>query len=50
MSDPALPGEIAALTHQQCKPLDNVPYEAGYRRKMIRVHTRRAVEELLSGE
>jgi 4-hydroxybenzoyl-CoA reductase subunit beta len=48
LSDPAVPDLVADRVHKQCKPLDNVPYEAPYRRRMIRVHTRRAVEALVS--
>ena len=30
------------------KPLENVPYEAPYRRRMLRVHARRAVEAMVA--
>ena len=43
LSDPAVARIVSEATHAQCKPLDNVPYEAGYRREMLRVYTRRAV-------
>jgi 4-hydroxybenzoyl-CoA reductase beta subunit len=39
---------VAERVHQQCKPLENVPYEAPYRRQMLRVHTRRAIEALVA--
>jgi 4-hydroxybenzoyl-CoA reductase subunit beta len=48
LSDPAVPGLVADRVHAQCKPLENVPYEAAYRRRMIRVFTRRAVEAMVS--
>ncbi len=38
--------EVAAVAHKECKPLENVPYEAPHRRHLIRVLTRRAVEAL----
>jgi 4-hydroxybenzoyl-CoA reductase subunit beta len=41
----ALLGEIC---QKQGKPLDNVPYEAGYRRKVLPVHARRALDALLA--
>ncbi|TPV94321.1 MAG: hypothetical protein B7733_15850 [Myxococcales bacterium FL481] len=34
--DPQLAEEVADRVHAQCKPLENVPYEADYRRKMLR--------------
>jgi 4-hydroxybenzoyl-CoA reductase subunit beta len=48
VSDPEVATLVADRTHAQCKPLDNVPYEAGYRRQMIRVFTQRAVESLVA--
>jgi 4-hydroxybenzoyl-CoA reductase subunit beta len=41
---------VCDLVQRQGKPLDNVPYEAEYRRKMIPVYTRRALEELVATE
>lgn len=46
LSDPAVPELVAERVHKQCKPLENVPYEAAYRRRMIRVLTRRAVDAM----
>ncbi len=43
LADPAVARIVSEATYAQCKPLDNVPYEAGYRREMLRVYTRRAV-------
>ena len=37
---------VADAAHTKCKPLANVPYEPGYRRHLVRVLTRRAVERL----
>lgn len=48
LSDPALAQLVADRVHKQCKPLPNVPYEAPYRRQMLRVHTRRAIEDLVA--
>ena len=47
LSDPRFATAVAARVHAQCKPLENVPYEAPYRRQMLRVHTRRAIEALV---
>jgi 4-hydroxybenzoyl-CoA reductase beta subunit len=47
-SDPALARMIADAVHKQCKPLENVPYEAPYRRQMLSVYTRRAIEGLVA--
>ena len=46
LSDPEVPDLVADRVHKQCKPLENVPYEAAYRRQMIRVHTRRAIRAM----
>lgn len=46
LADPAVARMVADAAYAQCKPLENVPYEAAYRRDMIRVYTRRAVEAL----
>lgn len=48
LSDPEVPELVAEAVHKQCKPLENVPYEAGYRRKMLRVHTHRALRALIA--
>lgn len=46
LSDPALARLVGAAVHKQCKPLENVPYEAPYRRQMLEVFTRRAIAGL----
>lgn len=48
LSESAVAEQVAERAHAQCKPLENVPYEAPYRRQMIRVHTRRAVQALVA--
>lgn len=48
LSDPALARAVADAVHKQCKPLENVPYEAPYRRQMLAVYTRRAIEQLVA--
>ena len=47
--DAELATELAELAHRQCTPLENVPYEAGHRRHMLRVLVRRAIEALAQG-
>lgn len=47
LNDPAVAQLVAERVNKQCKPLANVPYEAPYRREMLRVHTRRAIEALV---
>jgi 4-hydroxybenzoyl-CoA reductase subunit beta len=49
LSDPATAVAVADRVHQQCKPLENVPYEAPYRREMLRVRTLRAIREIVAG-
>jgi 4-hydroxybenzoyl-CoA reductase beta subunit len=49
LSDPALARMVGAAVHKQCKPLENVPYEAPYRRQMLEVFTRRAIAVLSAG-
>lgn len=49
LSDPSVADTVADRAYAQCKPLENVPYEAPYRRQMIRVHTKRAIEAIVSG-
>lgn len=46
LADPAVARMVSDAAYAQCKPLENVPYEAAYRRDMIRVYTRRAIEAL----
>jgi len=46
LADPAVAEAVAEAVHRQCKPLENVPYEAAYRRKLARVLVRRAVARL----
>lgn len=46
MGDSAVARIVGAAVHKQCKPLENVPYEAAYRRQMLEVFTRRAIGEL----
>jgi 4-hydroxybenzoyl-CoA reductase beta subunit len=46
IGDPAVARIVSEAAYGQCKPLENVPYEAAYRREMLRVYTRRGVEAL----
>jgi 4-hydroxybenzoyl-CoA reductase beta subunit len=46
LADPAVARIVSEAAYGQCKPLENVPYEAAYRREMLRVYTRRGVEAL----
>ncbi len=46
LSDPDLPALIADRVFEQCKPMENIPYDATYRRQMLKVQTRRAVEAM----
>ncbi len=48
LSDPAVSQLVGERMYAQCKPLENVPYEAPYRRQMIRVHTERAIEAIVA--
>ncbi len=48
LDDPGFAQAVAERVHQQCKPLENVPYEGPYRRQMLRVHTRRAIEAIVA--
>ncbi len=43
LADPAVARIVSEAAYGQCKPLENVPYEAAYRREMLRVYTRRGV-------
>jgi hypothetical protein len=36
------------MCEKQGKPLDDVPYEASYRRAVLPVHARRALDEILA--
>lgn len=49
LSDPTVAETVAERAYAQCKPLENVPYDAPYRRQMIRVHTQRAIEAIVAG-
>ncbi len=44
VTDPTLAAAIAEHVHRQRKPLENVPNDAPYRRQLLRVLVRRAVE------
>jgi 4-hydroxybenzoyl-CoA reductase subunit beta len=46
--DPEVRRLLGDLCEKQGKPLDNVPYEASYRRKVLPVHARRALDALLA--
>lgn len=46
LSAPATAEALAEAVYAGCKPLENVPYEAPYRRKMLPVYARRALAEL----
>lgn len=46
LNDPELPSLIADRVFEQCKPMENIPYDAAYRRQMLKVHTRRAIEAM----
>jgi hypothetical protein len=43
LSDPAVSRIVCEAVSKQCRPLENVPYEAPYRRRMFEVFTRRAI-------
>lgn len=49
LADPAVARIVSDAAYGQCKPLENVPYEAAYRREMLRVYTRRGVAALAAG-
>ncbi|MEZ4453162.1 MAG: FAD binding domain-containing protein [Nannocystaceae bacterium] len=46
LADPAVAKLVSEAAYAQCKPLPNVPYDPAYRREMIRVYTRRAIERM----
>lgn len=48
LTDPATAEALGKLVQSQCKPLGNVPYDPDYRRKMLPVYTRRAIEAMLA--
>ena len=48
LSNPVVAGTVSQRAFDQCHPVDNVPYEAAYRRQMLKVQTRRAIEELVA--
>ena len=47
LDDPETRVLLGEVVEKQGKPLENVPYEAPYRRKMLPVHARRALDEIL---
>lgn len=49
-SDPELPSRVAEQVHDQCHPLENLPYDAPYRRHMLRVQVRRTIARLASSQ
>ncbi len=49
LNDPKVAQMVSETAFKQCKPLANVPYETDYRRRMIRVYTRRGIEALVAG-
>ncbi|HKE14825.1 MAG TPA: FAD binding domain-containing protein [Kofleriaceae bacterium] len=48
LADPEVRRLLGEMVEKQGKPLDNVPYEAAYRRKVLPVHARRALEEIVA--
>ena len=48
LGDPDVAALVSEAVHRQCKPLENVPFEAPYRRSLSRVLTRRAIEALVA--
>jgi len=46
LNDSDLANAIAERVFVQCKPMENIPYDASYRRQMLKVQTRRAIEEM----
>lgn len=48
LGDPRTTEALCDLIYKRGKPLENVPYEAPYRRKMLPVYTRRAMQALLA--
>ncbi len=48
LDDPSLAADLAERVFDDCKTVENLPYDAPYRRHMLKVQTRRAVERLLA--
>jgi len=48
LSAPETRALLGQICEKQGKPLDNVPYDAAYRRKVLPVHARRALDELIA--
>lgn len=46
--DPEVRRLLGEMCEKQGKPLDNVPYDAAYRRKVLPVHARRALDDLIA--
>ncbi|RMD97133.1 MAG: hypothetical protein D6814_10095, partial [Calditrichaeota bacterium] len=46
---PDLAADIGELIYEKCRPLPNVPYDAAYRREMLRVQAKRAALCLVKG-
>ncbi len=49
LDGPDVAEQITQAVYRQCKPLPNVPYEAPYRHKMLKVYAGRAIEEMITG-
>jgi 4-hydroxybenzoyl-CoA reductase subunit beta len=47
LDDPETRRVLGEICEKQGKPLENVPYEAPYRRKVLPVHARRALTDIL---
>ncbi|MEE9383686.1 MAG: FAD binding domain-containing protein [Nannocystaceae bacterium] len=45
-SDPKVADMISQAVHSQCRPLENIPYDAAYRRRMLQVYTHRAIQAM----
>jgi 4-hydroxybenzoyl-CoA reductase subunit beta len=41
---------VCALAHKQCRPMDNIPGDADYRREMVPVYVRRTLRAAARGE
>jgi 4-hydroxybenzoyl-CoA reductase subunit beta len=48
LSSPDLLAGVTAAIERHCRPLENVPYEAAYRRRMIPVYARREMERMIA--
>ncbi|MFT7669289.1 MAG: 4-hydroxybenzoyl-CoA reductase subunit beta [Planctomycetota bacterium] len=42
--------EVAKRAHKQCKPLDNIPGDMDYRRRMVPVYVRRTLRAAIAGD